>query len=175
MAGIVYFKAVKPSRMRDEEFRRLARNAMRQVARGMQKDFQSTTATWERKPEFKEHTSVDSHWDFIASEVSTKDAVWNMLDKGTRPHPIFAGYYTGKSDKKVLAFPSAFSPKTSPHVIGSVAGSRGGDMVFTPYVQHPGTEAREWTREIRKLWAPRFKAAIRNLFTEFRKISGRAL
>ena len=175
MAGVVHFKAIRPGKMHDAEFRRLARNAMRRVSSGMLKDFESTTETWDTKPEFKEHTSVDSREEFIAAEVSTSNPIWIMLNNGTRPHEIWAGWYTGTSEHKTLAFPSMFQPKTTPKVLGSSDGASGGDTVFTPYVQHPGTEARQWTKVIADKWRSRMKAEALEALRQFRRLSGRGL
>jgi hypothetical protein len=49
---------------------------------------------------------------------------------GTQPHEIWAGFYTGRSDKKGLFWPGADHP--------------------TPYVQHPGTAANAFTD--RAMW-----------------------
>jgi len=172
--GVTAWKAVKPARLRDEEFKRLARNMARRVAYGMRQDLERTTATWEHEVKFHEHTSVLTKTGDIAAGADTDDEVWLMLEHGTRPHPIWAGYYTGKSDKKVLAFMSGFEPKTTPRRIDAQEGWRGGEMVYRPYVQHPGTEPRHWIEEINKIWEPRFRNEVIQLFREFRRLSGHA-
>ena len=171
MAGVVHVKLVKPVRLNDAEFRRIARNAMRRVARGMKKDFEKTTEHWKHEVIFKEHTAASSKDDFIATEVSTGDEVWGMLNHGTKPHLIWAGIYTGKSNKKVLAFPSAFTPKTVPRALFSGPGSSGGETVRTPYVEHPGTKERAWTKVIAEKWKTPFKNEVIRAMREWKQKS----
>lgn len=173
--GVAVVKIVKPARFKEAEFRRVLRNAMRRAARELRKDFEKTTATWKHKPVFKEHTHLTERVPSPAISVDTDDEVYRYVTKGTRPHPIWAGIYTGKSDKKVLAFPSTFSPKTQPGVIGSGPGASGGPTVFRPYVQHPGTEAREFDVVIKEKWEKKFRDLMHKAMREARKASGHAL
>jgi hypothetical protein len=152
----VHFKTIKPTKMKEELFRREARNALKRVGRRLKADYEATTQTWERRPEFKVITRVRQTEDFVAVSVTTDSQVYAWVDKGTQPHLIFAGYYTGKSDKKVLAFGAAFEPKTTPGIIGSTEGLVGGPTLFRAYVQHPGTEARRFTEVIEEITRERF-------------------
>lgn len=173
---VVVFKQIKPQRFKDEEFHRIIRNAMRRVGNRMVKDFERTTTTWESQPKFKVSTHAGHTLENpVSTEVWAESDVWNWIDKGTRPHEIWAGWYTGKSDKKVLAFPSMFTPKSVPGKLDAQAGDSGGETVFRPYVEHPGIEPRRWTEEIFKIWQPRFKAEMESAMSEFSRKSGQAM
>ncbi len=169
-----FCKAIKPQRLKLDAFRLELLNAMRKAGRTIiREDFEPTTATWEHEVTFDMAVSLKQPGPTVT--ITTQDDVWNMLDKGTQPHEIWAGAYTGKSKAKVLAFPSAFSPKTRPRQLKSYSGRRGGETVFRPYVEHPGTEAREWTKTAaskrRKWYKSQMQAAMRRAV----KKSGHAL
>jgi hypothetical protein len=181
------FKTIKPQRLKDKEMKEALRHATERAGRQIVKDLEQTTETWEHKPTFKMSTTVTGKKpeDNLAVRVYTgneprldpPDAgdIWNMLDNGTRPHEIWAGAYTGKSDKKVLAFPSMFSPKTTPNALSSKAGASGGETIFRAYVEHPGTEARNWTKvetERRRAW---FKEQMVDAMKEAAQASGHKL
>jgi hypothetical protein len=148
-------KAIKPKRLNDTAMRLELLNQMRKTGNAIKKDFEKTTATWEHKPKFEVVISLTGPGPVVL--VATDDQIYRFVDEGTKPHLIFAGFYTGKSKKKALAFPGTFSAKTVPGVIGSGPGSRGGDMVHTPYVQHPGTKARNFDEAIARDWQAKFK------------------
>ena len=86
-----------------------------------------------------------------------------------------AGAYTGKpGGKKVLVFPSAFTPKTSAGSLRSGGGFSGGAMVFTPAVglkKKHSIKARNFDAVIQKKWDPRFKRRMQGAMTKARKVS----
>lgn len=167
---MITIKAIRPKRFQNETFKQYAYEMARETADEVKKDYQATTKTWDHKPDFERTYSVD----IKAMEifVGTDDQIYAYVNYGTRPHDIWAGYYTGKSNKKTLAFPSSFTPKTRPNVIGSSRGSKGGETVFTPYVHHPGTKARNFDKVILKKWSPRFKKRALQLLRDFARASG---
>ena len=152
---MIVLKAIRPRRLRDDALRLALLNEMRKVATEIKKDFAKTTATWAHRVQFTVLVSLTGPGPVVL--VGTDDRVYRYVDEGTRPHLIFAGIYTGKSKKKALAFRGAFRAKTTPRVIGSGAGFKGGALVLRPYVQHPGTEARQFDVTIQGSWEPRFK------------------
>jgi len=143
-----------------------------EISRGILKDFQETTKTWAKKPKF------DMLYDLKGGPtvlIGTDDEIYRYVDEGTKPHPIFAGIYTGKSDKMVLAFPSIFKPKTTPNVIGSGPGFKGGDTVLRPYVNHPGTKPRNFSDNIRKKWEKPYKRRMERAMKDAARKSGHGL
>ena len=60
---------------------------------------------------------------------------------GTRPHDIWAGYYTGKSDKKALYWSGADHP--------------------VPYVHHPGTRPNDFRKMAWLAAGPEVRATLR--------------
>lgn len=157
--GIFVAKAIRPSKLRQDAFRLEFLTEMRKVGRLMQKDLNSCTDTWTHKPEWElEVTLRDGPAVYLGLKgTSENNRIFRYVDKGTRPHEIWAGFWTGKSDHKTLAFPSVFTPKTTPGVIGSQAGSSGGATRFAVHVNHPGTEARRFTDTLQEKWEPLFR------------------
>lgn len=166
-------KKIKPSRLKAGAFRLQLLNEMRRMGTEVKRDFEKTTATWKHKPAFEQTISLTGPGPVML--VGTDDEIYRYVSKGTRPHPIFAGIYTGRSSKTVLAFSSRSTPKTSPGVIGSSAGSRGAVDVFVPYVEHPGTKPRRFEETIEEKWTPKFKRRMERALRDGARKSGHAL
>ena len=171
MSALVY-KLYKPQTLKVDAFRLVFLNALRQAGRDIMADFEKTVADWDTKVVFKMQISLSGG---LQVEVYTENEIYGYVDKGTEPHDIWPGFYTGKSDKKVLAFSSTFTPKTTPGVIGSGPGSRGKVDTFRPYVQHPGTKARNFSKEIQKKWQTIFKSRMEQALRLARQASGHAI
>ena len=169
----ILIKEIKPSRLKVDAMRLELLNAMRKVGTDVKKDYEKTTKTWKHKPKFEVSVSLKPPGPTLI--VETDDEIYGYVDKGTRPHLIFAGIYTGRSSKRALAFPSKFGAKTRPGVIGSSAGSSGGPTVIRPYVQHPGTKARGFEEAIAKIWTPKYKRQMERAMSRAAKASGHAL
>lgn len=173
--GAIVLKEIKPRRFDEAALRNRIRYRMRQVRDGMKKDFEKTVENWEHEVEFKAVTHFTRRLPSPSVEVWTEDQVYRYVNDGTRPHEIWAGYYTGRSDAKVLAFPSEHTPKTRPGSLRSGAGSSGGAIIFTPFVRHPGTEARDFTGQIEKIWQKRFLRAMERAMSDARRACGHAI
>ena len=151
-------KSIKPQRFNEEALRREFRNALKRVGRVVKNDYEAIVANWDNKPTFKVSTHVTKRLPSPSVEVWTTDTpfVWvNMGTAGRRrgtgqTYEIWAGVYTGKSDKTTLAFPSAFTPKTQPGSLESGSGSSGGEMAFAPMVNHPGVRPRRFDKQIKQ-------------------------
>jgi hypothetical protein len=151
----VLVKAIKPKKIREKEIRLHLLNEQRKVGTDIKKDFERTVKTWDKKPEFKILVSLAKGQITVA--VVTDSEIYRYVDEGTKPHDIWAGFYTGKSDAKVLVFPGTFSAKTIPGVLDARQGSKSGPLVFTPYVRHPGIKARKFSKTIQKKWRKAYK------------------
>ena len=143
---MILMKEIKPPRLKDDAMRLELLNAMRAAGTQIKKDFESTTKTWKHKPKFEVLISLTGPGPVVV--VGTDDEIYGYVSGGTKPHAIFAGIYTGRSNKRALAFPASSTPKTRPGVIGSSGASRSGQTVVRPYVMHPGTEPRNFEKTI---------------------------
>lgn len=150
-------------------------NAQRKAGRFLVKtDFKQTTRTWKHKVKFETLVSLKPPGPTIL--IGTDDQVWNWLNEGTNvgkpPYPIFAGIFTGKSNKKALAFPSRFKPKTKRGTLRSRAGFKGGPTTVVPFVEHPGIKPREWTKLIAKKRQRWFQKQMERAMVDAARASG---
>ena len=172
---MILMKAIKPTKLKDPTFSAQMRNALKRVGTVILKeDYTAITKSWseENKPKLKVHTHVTQSEPSPYIDIEASGEVWNYVNKGTKPHLIWAGIYTGRSKKKVLAFPSMFAPKTKVGWVGSGAGKRGGSTVLRPYVSHPGSKARNFDRAIEKKRGKWFKRYMEAAMRQSAKSSG---
>lgn len=66
---------------------------------------------------------------------------YQYVDKGTRPHKIFP-----RREGGVLAFNSRFKAKSRPNSLRAYRGMSAGPTRFAAFVNHPGTEPRNFTK-----------------------------
>ncbi len=170
--SFVLVKPIKPTKLNETAMREALRHAEERVGRVLLKDFEETVQNWEHRVVFKLHTSVKKGAYSVSLTITIEDEIWGYVNDGTKPHEIWPGIYTGKSNKTVLAFASAFSPKTKPGSTKSGAGSKGKVDTFRPYVNHPGTEARNFTGQISKRRTKWFKDQMIQTLKEAARASG---
>ena len=161
------FKAIKPSTLRIDAFRLEALNSMRKIGRKIKKDFEKTTKTWDSKPTFTMKISLKAPGP--TTEVTTDDEIYKGVDEGTDPHIIVPVNATK------LVFLVGGTPKTTPNVIDSKPGSPGDQLIFTDIVDHPGTEARNFSKTIAEKWESPFKKEMEAALQRARKKSGHAI
>ena len=153
-SSTIRIKAVLP---KDPDWKAVERElvtSMRQVAKIIDSDFQDTIASWNTQPEFKTEETVKPV--VIREFVYTENEIYGWVSGGTgsfreggSEYPIVA------KNADTLAYPSLFSPKTSPGWVGSQGGGKSGPMVFPKAVMHPGIEPRNFPlaiKEKREKW-----------------------
>jgi len=135
---MIKLAAIKPSAkaINFSRFAAAAKLGLRDAADAAKADFEKTAATWQHQPGFVVKEQPSGYL------VGTDDAVWGMLDVGTRAHRIVA------RRAKRLRFAGGFTAKTRPGFVGSQAGGSTGGPVFAQGVNHPGTTARGWSKLI---------------------------
>lgn len=134
-------------------FRRMARELPPVVIVGMtlaandaKADLEATVATWRDQPTFDIDVETKRY------TITTDDPIWNMLNRGTRPHGI-DGF---------LSFLNQYTAKTTPGQLSSQSGGASGDRVFATHVDHPGTKARKWDAAIAKKYQPKLAKYVRD-------------
>jgi len=176
MAGAIVGKVIKPARLKEDAMRLKLLNAMRSAGRGIRGDFQKTTVHWKHKVNFELTISLTGPGPFVL--VETDDEIYNWVVRGTgkrgggSEYEIWAGAYTGRSDKTMLFFSSQFVPKTQPGIIGSNPGFVGKRDTLVPMVVHPGIEPRNFDKIIQKDWEPKFKRQMEAAMREAAQASG---
>lgn len=97
--------------------------------------------------------------------VGTRNKVFNIVDKGSRRHTI------RPKRSRVLRFRAGYQAKTRPGSLtsgnGGATGATGSTVFTARPVQHPGTQAREFTPKIaadmRKVYSREMRKAISRL------------
>jgi len=112
-------------------------------------DFDSTTATWKKRPKFP----IEKTDDFTRT-VATKDKVYRFVNAGTRAHFIYPRRINGR-----LRFFSS-RPKTQANVLGSGPNTITGGPFYAQRVYHPGARARKFPKAVVKLRGSAFRKAI---------------
>lgn len=135
-------KAIKIPRnlFNTAQLERAIENALTGSAKAAKVDFDVTTQTWTKRPEF----TIDSEPG--KRTISTDNEIYGYVNDGTPPHPIVA------KNAPTLVFGVPFKAKTAVRVIGSGAGSKGATIRRPKAVQHPGTDAREFDQVIKEKW-----------------------
>jgi hypothetical protein len=138
-------------------------NALRAEGRAIRRDFQKTTRTWKRKPKFEMKVSLRRVADEGYVEVWTDNEIYSYVNYGTGMY-IGRGRYRiapkvrrrwaggtpgGRGGRyrraaRAIAYPSRTTPKTTPGVLGSGPGSRGGPIRVRAWVWHPGIRGRHF-------------------------------
>lgn len=177
---MIAIKPILPKPIKDKALRAVLLAGLREVGEGVIPDFNKTTATWEgAKPEFAAQISLAGGVSslFVGPTATSGPAIdkWNWLNLGTKPHDIFPGIITGKSNKRALAFPGTFRAKTMPGVIGSTAGFKGGDTQVRMGVHHPGSEARKFDEVITRKWQRPFQQRMQEIMDRAAVESGHSI
>ena len=174
--GLIMVKAIKPSKLKFDPIRLECLSEMHKVSRLVRDDLEKTTETWTHAPTWKEEITLrDPGPTFYVYATGPEALIYKFVDEGTKPHEIWAGWYTGKSEHKRLAFPSMFEPKTVPNEIASYAGSSGGPTVYAAHVNHPGTTARRFLSILQEKWDSLFKDHIEDAMKRAAEKSGHKL
>lgn len=131
---------------------------MLKEAKFAQTEFNKTTSSWTGdKPTFKIEVKegIDLTVNVFASGNQEGVQKWVWLNYGTKPHTIRA------KNVPNLVFQTNFKAKTKVKTFSSGAGGSSPPWRATPQVNHPGTEARDWTGEIVKIINKRLPKNIR--------------
>lgn len=117
---------------------RAVRDGMREAGEEAVALYESCTATWDHQPTFEIVEVADG------VIVGTDDPIFQYVDEGTDPHPIVA------KPGKTLRFRGGYSAKTTPGQLGSGGGGASGGVVYRQRVNHPGTQARNFTALVQR-------------------------
>lgn len=116
--------------------------ALDHTANIVRDDFGKTVRTWRNKPSFDKKGPRRAGGGIVI-DVYTGNEIYFYVTKGTRRHVI-----RPKSAGGRLGFQAGYTAKTRARVIGSRAGGPRGPFVTAKSVVHPGTEARDFDKEI---------------------------
>ena len=157
---MIVWKTIKPSKLKQKEFRLAALNRMRKVGVKVRADFEKTTATWEHDVDFDQAISLSQKDGGPTLLVDTGDKIYKFVSGGTKVR-----YATMTPD---------FVPKTVPRVIGSGPGA-GGVAFVNKQRPRPGIKAREFNAVIADKWRAPFKREMEAALRDARKKCGHAI
>jgi len=167
MAVIVRSHHLPKTHLSQDEAYKTILAELKQYEKDVLLDFQATTGTWKHKVKWQhEHLILP---DVVSVKVWTTDEIYKYVDEGTKPHII------SPKNKPRLAFMVGGSPKTQPGMDTAGPGSPGTKLVVLPVgmsVHHPGTKARNFTKEIRKHHSKDFYSRIDKAMRKWIRTSG---
>lgn len=124
------------------DMKRVIENTLHGRAKDVKIDFDVTTQTWSKRPEF--HIMKKSYKEF---HVYTGSDVYFWLNDGTKRH------WVAPRKASALAFQGGYSAKSMVRAIASRAGGPHGSFGFSKGHYVDGIDARKWDEEIAKKWA----------------------
>lgn len=177
---MITFKTISPKAFNVGALEKELRKAQREWMADVVKEYRKTTKYWKHKVAFTGRLSERGMVTKI--EVGTDDKIYGYVDEGTGQaaghggkYKIEPGYYTGKSNKKALAFPSVSTPKTKPGRLRSGYGRKGKTIVLARKVMHPGIKPRGFSPQIKKKMEPVLETDMQNAMGRGAKKSGHAI
>jgi len=137
MARLFSLKRIGPKKLfQAKKVREAVEDALDDLSVEALQMFYKTTATWKNKPNFVVRQVKDG---VTITAAGKAGEIFGYVDEGTRPHVIRA------RRAPMLRFKVGGRPKTRPRVITSTAGKSGSVWVGALKVNHPGSEAREFS------------------------------
>lgn len=134
----------------------------KKVKPALVKSHELVVANWKSDVKFRSRVTITPNAIkvFIFPAGADKQ-IWTYVDKGTKPHVI-----KPKGPGYPLRFKTGYKPKTLPSPARTVFGGGGttGPEVRAMVVNHPGTDARNFTKQIAKEMGPEIRAEIENAF-----------
>jgi hypothetical protein len=164
----VMFKAITPKALKVNEIYKAIESGAKVVEKGILKDYEATTRTWDHKVDFRAELNINPNGG-VSITVDTDDEIYEFVHEGTKPHVI-----RPKAGKR-LRFQGTYTAKTVPGVIQSKGGGASGEFHYSAGVNHPGTKARNFSKAIFAKWKPFFERAMERALAEGAKRSGHAI
>lgn len=164
----VMFKAITPKALKVNEIYKAIEDSAKVVEKGILKDYEATTRTWDHKVNFRAEMTINPNGG-VSITVDTDDEIYTFVHEGTKPHVI-----KPKAGKR-LRFQGTYTAKTVPGVIQSKQGGASGEFVYSAGVNHPGTKARNFTKPIFAKWKPFFERSMQRALDKGAKASGHSI
>lgn len=137
----------------------------KKVKPALVKSHERIVSDWNSKPEFKSRLTIKpKEMSVFIFPAGTHKLIWKYVDQGTKPHPILP------KRKPLLKFrwdgKGSYKAKTLPKPARTVSGggTTQGNIVAMKAVNHPGIEAREFSKIIGEDSQEGFRREIENAF-----------
>lgn len=141
------------------------RTAATNLGKRVHKQYDDLTGQWNDPPQFDEKVNVRATRTIV--EVKTLNNKYRWVDLGTSPHPIDP---RPENTTGLLVFQAGYTPSTTPRSLKTRSSSRSGPTIFTPHVDHPGSEPRHFEVPIAKEQKPLVKDELIKLIKNNLKI-----
>jgi len=135
----------------------------RRVKPTLVKSHEAIVKNWKSDIGFKARKFISGDQIAISINATGRDKeIWRHVDQGTKPHVILP------KNVPRLRFKTGYKPKTLAKPARTVSGGgvATGPTVYAKKVNHPGSEAREFTKTIAEDIKPGFKKEIDNAFRQ---------
>ncbi len=143
MAEVFSVKGIKPKKLKVDAFRLEMLNALRAEGRAVKKEYEKTTKTWKKKPEFEMLIGLTGKDASVL--VGTDNEIYGYVDEGTE------GHYVPKTGVATMKFRPGYKAKTKPKQIKSYKGGAFGNKIVRRgrwWVK--GIQPREFSPTIQK-------------------------
>lgn len=145
----------------DKRLRAELHGALEITARELKTDHENAVSDWKHKPRFLIRKVIKKdrldYWVGADRRRKKEALIWLWVDEGTRPHKIRA------KNAPMLRFQTGYSARTAPVALAHVGdGQAHGDWRSKQEVNHPGTDAREFTVTFRRKTEPKFRKRVEN-------------
>lgn len=153
---MVRFKALKTDYYDEAAFVAAAQVVLIKTERDFKDGFDSTVRGWKHKVRWINRRTVDAQTARLI--YGTNDKIYGYVNDGTRPHDIEA------NKKKLLRFRGGYRAKTRRGSLSSGPGGATGGWFSAKKVHHPGTEPREFSKEVVRRTKPKFEGYVKAEF-----------
>jgi hypothetical protein len=165
---MIVMKSIKPSQFLDKAVYAELLKGMKEFTDRSEAEFKSTVKDWNHQPDFEK--IVKATTGAISGKVETDDQVYNWVSEGTKDHRV------PKEGTATMAFPSAYSPKTSSGRIPSTPGGASGPIIIrTGAWMVKGIKARKYDVQIGKKLSPVLTRIMNVALARGTKASGHAI
>lgn len=171
--GLINFKAKMPKPFNTGAYAQAFGNSLDKVVKGVQAEFNKTTASWSHVPSWTQETKTNQS--VVSFKVVTQDQIYDWVNSGTATGRGGQEYHIYPRFKKRLAYGIVFKEKTTPGIIGSGPGGRSGPYTIRNFTIHPGIRPRKFDVEVKKVWEPKFVDEMTAAMKRFVSLSGHQL
>lgn len=166
---MIMMRAVLPKLLKQDAVRLALLNPMRDIGKGIERDFKVTTKTWERQPRWKITRNLNSREGFLRVAVMTDDQQFIWVNEGTRDH------WVPRRGTATMVF-RRYKAKTRVRVIASQAGGPYGPLIVrTGRWKVKGIKARKFDEVLKRSWQPEFNRRMTEAMIRAARASGHGM
>lgn len=116
--------------------------AVSDLADEMKEEFEGVVSDWQTDVTFRKEVKIEAGGIVVFIGPASNAAIWGYVDRGTRPHMIYP------KNGGMLRFRGGYQPRTQPGRAHAGPGQAFGEINYSDGVEHPGSQARDFTKTI---------------------------